>query len=285
MDVSKKTVSTLEGLPFYNLIGGPLNECIRAQADAALTTVNFIKSVGLEQEKDGVTEAIYVHFTFVQNGRKVTISVPLLTIVPIPYIAINSIDIKFKATVSGVETDSFSSDFSSQYNEDYSRNYKSWNKRKTTSLKSSFSSKRDSKCTQDSSFSVESTIDVEVHAGQESMPAGMAKVLEMLGAAMDLVSPDGELSVNDTTFYVESGKKAKVIAQYKTPKGLYDSEGIKCKGATGKPNAMDKTMEFELEAKSEPYEISCGDVQKVLVKVTEVAAPTAKASSSAATTA
>lgn len=285
MDVSKKTVSTLEGLPFYNLIGGPLNDCIRAQADAALTTVNFIKSVGLEQEKDGVTEAIYVHFTFVQNGRKVTISVPLLTIVPIPYIAINSIDIKFKATVSGVETDSFSSDFSSQYNEDYSRNYKSWNKRKTTSLKSSFSSKHDSKCTQDSSFSVESTIDVEVHAGQESMPAGMAKVLEMLGAAMDLVSPDGELSVNDTTFYVESGKKARVIAQYKTPKGLYDSEGIKCKGATGKPNAMDKTMEFELEAKSEPYEISCGDVQKVLVKVTEVAAPTAKATSSSATTA
>ena len=209
MDVSKKTVSTLEGLPFYNLIGGPLNDCIRAQADAALTTVNFIKSVGLEQEKDGVTEAIYVHFTFVQNGRKVTISVPLLTIVPIPYIAINSIDIKFKATVSGVETDSFSSDFSSQYNEDYSRNYKSWNKRKTTSLQTSFSSKHDSKCTQDSSFSVESTIDVEVHAGQESMPAGMAKVLEMLGAAMDLVSPDGELSVNDTTFYVESGKKAK----------------------------------------------------------------------------
>lgn len=285
MDVSKKTVSTLEGLPFYNLIGGPLNDCIRAQADAALTTVNFIKSVGLEQEKDGVTEAIYVHFTFVQNGRKVTISVPLLTIVPIPYIAINSIDIKFKATVSGVETDSFSSDFSSQYNEDYSRNYKSWNKRKTTSLKSSFSSKRDSKCTQDSSFSVESTIDVEVHAGQESMPAGMAKVLEMLGAAMDLVSPDGELSVNDTTFYVESGKKARVIAQYKTPKGLYDSEGIKCKGVTGKPNAMDKTMEFDLDAKSDPYEISCGEVQKVQVRVIELPASAAKSSSSAATTA
>lgn len=285
MDLSKKTTSTLESLPFYNLIGGPLNACIRAQADAALTTVNFIKSVGLEQEKDGVTEAIYVHFTFVQNGRKVTISVPLLTIVPIPYIAINSIDIKFKATVSGVETDSFSSDFSSQYNEDYSRNYKSWNKRKTTSLKSSFSSKRDSKCTQDSSFSVESTIDVEVHAGQESMPAGMAKVLEMLGAAMDLVSPDGELSVNDTTFYVELGKKARVIAQYKTPKGLYDSEGIKCKGATGKPNAMDKTMEFDLDAKSDPYEISCGEVQKVQVRVIELPASEAKSSSSAATTA
>ena len=91
----------MESLPFYNLIGGPLNACIRAQAEAAQTTVNFIKEVGLEEEKDGVTEAIYVHFTFVQNGRKVTISVPLLTIVPIPYIAINSIDIKFKATVPG----------------------------------------------------------------------------------------------------------------------------------------------------------------------------------------
>ena len=105
------------------------------------------------------------------------------------------------------------------------------------------------------------------------MPAGMAKILEMLGAAMDLCSPDGELTVNDTTFYVESGKTAKVIAQYKTPGGLYDTSGIMCSGAkgakslAGTENQMDKTVEFDLSPSDEPYIISCGDVQKVAVRV------------------
>lgn len=41
MGVTGKTIRTLQGLPFDNLIGGPLNACILAQAQAAQTTVNF----------------------------------------------------------------------------------------------------------------------------------------------------------------------------------------------------------------------------------------------------
>lgn len=121
MGVTGKAVGALQGLPFYNLIGGPLNACIRAQAEAAQTTVNFIQEVGLNQNEDGTKEAIYVYFTFVQNGRKVIISVPLLTIIPIPYIAINSVDINFKATVNGVESDSFTSENSTSYTRDYNK--------------------------------------------------------------------------------------------------------------------------------------------------------------------
>lgn len=108
------------------------------------------------------------------------------------------------------------------------------------------------------------------------MPAGMAKILEMLGAAMDLCSPDGELSVNDTTFYAEKdpndkGKyqKVKVIAQYKTPEGLYDPTFIKCDngGGDGEVNTMDKTREFMLSPSDKEYTISCGDVQKVSIRV------------------
>ena len=118
MGVTGKTIRTLQGLPFDNLIGGPLNACILAQAQAAQTTVNFIQEVGLNETQDGTKEAIYVYFNFVQNGRKVTISVPLLTILPIPYIAINSIDINFKATVNGVENTSDTSEYSSEYKRD-----------------------------------------------------------------------------------------------------------------------------------------------------------------------
>ncbi|MBQ2481826.1 MAG: DUF2589 domain-containing protein, partial [Treponema sp.] len=38
-----------------------------------------------------------VAFSFNRGGRMVQLNVPLLTIVPIPYIAINTIDINFKA--------------------------------------------------------------------------------------------------------------------------------------------------------------------------------------------
>lgn len=280
MDVANKSIGTLQGLPFDNLIGGPLNACIQAQNDAAMTSINFINEVCLNEDKEtGEKSAVYVSFSFIQNGRKVVINVPMIAIVPIPYIAINSIDISFKATVNGVESESSSieTEYESKENKKSTRKT-GWFRKKTTTINSTFSTKRDSKSTQDSKFSVEATIDVAVHAGQESMPAGMAKILEMLGAAMDLCSPDGELSVNDTTFYAEkdpnSGQNAtkylpvKVIAQYKTPNGLYDPTNIKCENAKeAMVNQMDKTMEFMLLPSDKEYIISCGDVQKVSVKV------------------
>lgn len=280
MDVANKSIGTLQGIPFKNLIGGPLSACIQAQNDAAMTSINFINNVCLNEDKEtGEKSAIYVSFSFIQNGRKVVINVPLIAIVPIPYIAINSVDISFKATVNGVESESSSTEteYESKGNKKSTRKSGLF-RRKTTTINSTFSTKRDSKSTQDSKFSVEATIDVAVHAGQESMPAGMAKILEMLGAAMDLCSPDGELSVNDTTFYAEkdpnSGQNAtkylpvKVIAQYKTPNGLYDPTNIKCENAKeAMVNQMDKTMEFMLLPSDKEYIISCGDVQKVSVKV------------------
>lgn len=283
MDVANKSIGTLQGIPFKNLIGGPLSACIQAQNDAAMTSINFINNVCLNVDKEtGEKSAIYVSFSFIQNGRKVVINVPLIAIVPIPYIAINSIDINFKATVNGVECESNEDTYSEEYKRD--TNTKSQKRRgfilnknkKETKINTSFSTKRDSKSTQDSKFSVEATIDVAVHAGQESMPAGMAKILEMLGAAMDLCSPDGELSVNDTTFYAEKDpndkskyQKVKVIAQYKTPNGLYDPTNIKCDngGGDGEVNTMDKTREFMLSPSDKEYTISCGDVQKVSIRV------------------
>ena len=270
MGITQKSIQALQGLPFDNLIGGPLNACIRAQADAAQTTLGFIESVGLEEGENNTKNAIYVYFSFVQGGRKAVMSVPLLTIVPIPYIAINTIDINFKATVTGVE----SSSFTSELNEEYKRDSKTgklniW-KAKATNIKTSLSSKRDSKSTSDSSFSIESTIDVSVHASQDSMPAGMAKLLEMLGSAMDLLDPNGELSVSANELIVSSDSETvEVTAQFKSPKGVYETSGIKCAPAAEQTNEdkAAQAMVFKLKAASSPYTISVGDIkQTVTVK-------------------
>jgi len=270
MGVTEKSIQAMQGLPFDNLIGGPLNACVRAQADAAQTTLRFIQEVGLntvtENGKES-KEAVYVYFTFVQAGRKAIMSVPLLTIVPIPYICINTIDINFKATITGVESSSYTNELSTESSYEKTTKQKKWWSGKTTNMKTSISSKRDSKSTRDSSFSIESTIDVAVHASQDSMPAGMAKVLEMLGSAMDLVDPNGELTVNDTEFFVEKDKTAKVIAQYKTPQGLFTTEGITCDNKAGSVDKSAGTVTFEL-GKGD-HEIKAGD-STVKVKVQEI---------------
>lgn len=223
--VTSSAISALNGLPFENIIGGPLNACVLAQKEAALTTMDFINSVGLQTTPEGTIEAVYVHFTFVQNGKKVNISVPLLTIVPIPYIAINTIDINFKAAIKGTEAT-----HDEQSEEETSTKTSKTNKRlglilnrKKTSMTSTISSKKDSKATQDSSYSIEATVDVAVHASQDSMPAGMAKILEMLGSAIDLCNPDGELTVsNDNPAVGET-----ITITYKGANGLYLPKCIK----------------------------------------------------------
>ncbi len=235
-NISQRVNETLQGIPFDNLIGGPLNACIKAQGDAAQTTMNFINSVGLTSKKDGTKEAIYVQFQFIQNGRKVTMSVPLLAIVPIPYICINTIDINFKCKVEGVERSEFTDTLSYENKTEKTEEKKTnlWVYKKTSNLKTSVSTKRDSVSTRDSTFSVESTIDVSVHASQDSMPAGLAKVLEMLGNSIDVVDPEGELEVNATLLYTEkTGGNARLVARYRNPDGLFEQVKIGGQAAAG----------------------------------------------------
>lgn len=277
--VSQRSLSTLQGLPFDSLIGGPLNACVNAQANAAQTTINFIKEIGLQDVTDENgntrTEAIYVYFSFIQNGRKVNISVPLLAIVPIPYIGINTIDINFKATVSGVESESKTDEYTRETKRDTKSAGFSLFRPKVTTMKGSVSTKKDSKSTQDSKFSVEATIDVAVHASQDSMPAGMARILELLGSALDLVDPNGELTVSETLLYAKKNETVDVVAQYKTPMGELHAKDIKCTNSSNKDiaaesckfNKKDETMTFSLGVGT--YKISVGDDNYIDVEVKE----------------
>lgn len=228
-----KVLNTLQNLPFDSIIAAPLSACVNAQAEAAQTTINFIHEVGLNEDENGNKEAVYVFFNFIQGGRRVTISVPLLTMVPIPYIAINTIDINFKATVNGVQSQENTAGQSTDATKTYEKKEGKlgWFKASTTKLNSSVSTKKDSASTKTSNYSVEATIDVAVHASQDSMPAGMAKILEMLGSAMDLCDPNGELTVNETYFELGAGEKeAKLLVSYKTPKGVYCPKDIRVDG-------------------------------------------------------
>lgn len=100
-DPSQVSTNSLQENPFSSTIGGPLEYSIEAQTMAAKTTIEFIQEVGLNTNPDIVGKtAVNVVFSFIQNGRQEQVNVPLLTIVPIPYIGIQHIDNKFKANIS-----------------------------------------------------------------------------------------------------------------------------------------------------------------------------------------
>jgi hypothetical protein len=109
----------LSSLDFGALIGGPLIAVVNAQAQAALTTVEFIKSVGfVPPQNPGTPEAqkagtpATVSFTYkktvptAEGGtelKDVSLTVPLLSMLPIPYIRVDSVTIEFLAKINSVE--------------------------------------------------------------------------------------------------------------------------------------------------------------------------------------
>lgn len=265
---SQVATSALQAIPFGSIIGGPLKACIEAQAMAAQTSWQFIQEVGLNTDPNtGQKEAVNVSFQFMQNGHMVQLNVPLLTIVPIPYIAIHDIDINFKANISAssssVNEQSSSSALDAGAEASIGAKWGPFHM--DAKMKANYSSKKDSKATQESKYSVEYTMDVAVKAGQDSMPAGLAKVLELLGNTLDVSDPDGTLEVSARELTLTDGKDT-LIATYKNSKGIFEPESIKIDGVTGK--VSDDSVVFELkEAKT--YTVVAGK-KKVSVDVQNI---------------
>lgn len=235
-------MSAMQAIPFNSMIGGPLKACIEAQAMAAQTSWEFIQNVGLNVNPEtGNKEAVNVSFSFNQGGRMVQLNVPLLTIVPIPYIAIHSVDINFKANISA--SSSSVKENSSSENIDAGGTAKAklnlFLFSVEAELKANYSSKKDSKATEESKYSVESTIDVNVKAGQDSMPAGLAKVLELLGNSLDVVDAKGELAASATE--LKGGDRLEIT--YKNAKGLFEPSAIGDSKKLGKAEGVSYVIE------------------------------------------
>lgn len=272
---SQVATSALQAIPFGSMIGGPLKACIEAQAMAAQTSWQFIQEVGLNTNPEtGKKEAVNVSFQFLQNGHMVQLNVPLLTIVPIPYIAIQDIDINFKANISASSSNVSEQSSSSEVNGNLEAGggIKVGPFHMDAKMNASYSSKKDSKATQDSKYSVEYTMDVAVKAGQESMPAGLAKVLELLGSALDVSDPEGTLEVNARELTLNSNGKATLIATFKNNQGVFDPNTITVEGSNGVIEGVvnGDSKVFELDGNNKDITVNAGNKQvKVKVKTPE----------------
>lgn len=196
IDTSPSLVATqqLQMIPFGNLIGAPLDAAIKAQATAALVSVEFIQSVGLQKNANDQYEAVVVAFSY-SDSRGITrnLVVPLLSIVTIPYLAIDDLTIDFKANISAESSQTRTDTSSTNATAETSGSVGWWWYK--ANFKASVSTKKDSTATANSKYSVEYNMDVRVHASQSQMPAGLATVLNILNDSVVSRDPGGDVLV------------------------------------------------------------------------------------------
>lgn len=179
------------------MIGEPLKAAVEAQAIAAQTSIDFIEKVGFIPASDesmlhadpaadanagDVRNVTFKYKKKDENGelKDFELTVPILSIVPIPYLRIDEMTIDFSAKITDMVNQTVKTNFS--LNSSVSGSYRSWWSPVRASFRTSMGFKRDS--TRTSSYKSEYTMDIHVRAVQEGMPAGLEKMLEILESAI-----------------------------------------------------------------------------------------------------
>ena len=242
-----QAVRNVEAMPFGQIIGGPISAAIEAQAMAARTTIDFIKEVGFHPPKtSGVEEddrvardkalnesskiafgdVRYVTFHY-QVGTSATgesdksISVPLLALIPIPYLRIEEMNLEFTAALTDSGESSSSNTESSQQPANVSQqNWKSQNR-----FVGTFSA--NTKHTQKSKYNSQLNLGFQIKVVSEAMPAGMSKVLSIIENSMHDGEVETRVSVpewNQDTTYKTGNIVSYKEEQYVAKKNITSSE-------------------------------------------------------------
>jgi len=181
----------ISNIPFEAILSGPLIAVIQAQGQVAKTTVNFIQTVGFKTVTNGdttTTEAVTLDFGYTGvdaqgNQRKGTVTVPILAVMPIPYLQFETIDVELSVKINSMTSYDSTLSVGGSFNAAGSSSGDSGG-----TWKAGVSFKSESKFSGSQTREYSTTI--LIHATQPGMPEGMAKVLDALLDA-SFVAADG----------------------------------------------------------------------------------------------
>jgi hypothetical protein len=200
----------LAALDFASIIGGPLTAVITAQAQAAHVTTSFIQNIAFEQGTGtGPVKLRTVSFDFSQilgqqaqtpgvTADQLSIKVPLLTLLPIPFIRVDNMTIDLNVSLKSHNATTLSNDFVFSSS--------------TSASESSFfgfgpSITFQTSVTDRNTYQNEQVIDdtyslhVTVHAVQDQMPGGMSQILNIFG---NVIQTQGALIQSVVTAQVQA---------------------------------------------------------------------------------
>lgn len=183
-------VEELNSLDFGVYISGPLQAAVQAQQASSMAAVDFLQEVGFEDNGSGGQQIRYVDFDYEKTvpnpdfdpaqpagpsneqyiKSDVSIKVPFVTMLQVPSLRIDTLDINFNARLTSTQTSSLNTKFSASAS--LGINYKIVNFKASASYQRS--SSRGEKV--EKSYS----LNVKVHAVQDEMPAGLDRILTLL---------------------------------------------------------------------------------------------------------
>lgn len=190
-----------QGLPMKSLIGGPLNAACDANINMAMTQKQYILDAGFEG--DGTSEKPFVPrmLTFQtsteskdgdkESSKQAMANLPLLSLIPIPTLGINNVDITFDMEVKSSFEENTSEKSDSHTSESGSVEAKvGWGPFSAT-IKGSVSHDSSSSSEHGTKYnkSNDAKYHVEVQATQQELPKGFQYLIQAcasnLGAASE----------------------------------------------------------------------------------------------------
>lgn len=171
-----KTIGAeFQALPLDFLVSAPLIAAVKAQALAAAATKDFLLGMTEGDTHKPITLPFSIEQTL--EGKKTNsleINAPLLSLVPVPHLRIDSITTKFNFEISQTLTDQ------SESEKGVSLSVSGGSPWVKASLKGSASSKSSHESTTNRSGQLE----VTVQASESPIPEGLARVLSLLASAI-----------------------------------------------------------------------------------------------------
>jgi hypothetical protein len=175
-----------QALPLEFIVAAPLVAAVKAQAMVAETTKNFISAM-IEKGKPITVDFSVSYRDENAPGKKqdksVTISAPLLSLVPVPHLRIDSITTHFKYEVTQTVRNASATEKGVEAGFQSGALLSPW---VSGTIKGSLSSKS----SEESTMNRSGTLEITVHASEAPIPEGLAKILSFLGTAMQSGLPE-----------------------------------------------------------------------------------------------
>lgn len=193
------------GLPMDSLIGAPLHAAAGAQQSLAMTQTQYILNTGFNQSKDDKGNITYTPITATiamgqsqpvvsEDGNvkaansQLNVDFPLITMVPIPSLAVTSVDITFDMEVKSSYTHETDTETASKTHEEGSFDAKGGWGCLSVEVKGSVShdSSQSNSDKQSYQKSNDARYHVEVKAEQQPIPDGIKMLLDMFSKNMTM---------------------------------------------------------------------------------------------------
>ena len=177
----------LERLDFGQVLGGPLTAAVNAEAQAAMVTYEYINAIAFTQSSGGngggqnasTGELRTAQFGYTKDGVAESVTVPLISMLPIPYLRVSQLSVDLNVKLHSVETHDTSKTFQSDTTLDPGGFLAMFSPVK-------FHCEITDKNVASGSTQVDRqyTLNVKMLAVQDAAPGGMAKVLQIFEDAI-----------------------------------------------------------------------------------------------------